>query len=84
MATHISLFPNPAEGFVTVQGTLPGTAQTGISIADITGRTVKEIEKNTASATFSQTINLEGMASGIYFVKIWVDEKPYVKKLIIP
>jgi hypothetical protein len=63
-ADAFSIYPNPANGLVNLEGTAQTTTQL-FRMVDMTGRTVREWEVPpfTAQASFS----MEGIPSGLYF-----------------
>ena len=73
----IKLFPNPTEGILTIESEeLPHDLP--IKVYDILGNLLKKekLENN------NRTINLKGLNSGIYFLKIETDDGPATKKII--
>ncbi|MDO6431738.1 T9SS type A sorting domain-containing protein [Flavitalea sp. BT771] len=66
----LNLFPNPAHGLVTIQhpAVTGGTAQ--IQLLDLSGRVLRTIKVAPGSAQI--TLNLDGLAAGIYQVQ-WSD-----------
>ncbi|MBX7094827.1 MAG: T9SS type A sorting domain-containing protein [Flavobacteriales bacterium] len=57
---HLQVFPNPAQGMVTIKT----ENATGISISDISGKTIM-----TKTITGTQSIDLQGMEAGVYFIR---------------
>ena len=50
-----------------------------VSIIDLTGRCVKEIEISGAVST----INIEDMERGVYFISVKQGDNNYVEKLVV-
>ncbi len=73
---NISIFPNPAKEYVTVN--LP-CENASIDVINILGQIVKTV--NTTST--SETISLEGMERGMYFFNIRMQDKSITKKVIV-
>jgi len=73
----ISIFPNPASGQVTIS--LPGTAPAEIRMVSITGQTVY---RGTSSSR-SCRIGLEGLAPGIYLIRVWSGVNVVTRKLFL-
>lgn len=72
----ITLYPNPASnGDITILTDFAGTKH--IEIYDINGRKVLK------TSTTGDRINVDGFHSGLYLVKISIDEVSKVSKLII-
>ena len=74
-ADGIALYPNPASGSVTV---LTGEAAT-VSVIDQSGREVRRVESTEGVVS----VNLEGMASGAYYVRVVSERATAVRKLIV-
>ena len=74
---RFEIHPNPATTTIFIEGALNDNAQ--VSIIDLTGRCVKEVEiSNTISS-----INVEDLESGVYFISVKQNENNYVEKLVI-
>ncbi len=76
------VFPNPSAGKVSLvfeNGYLPKNRR-GI-ICDINGKTVMEFEISSIDA--SSIINTNGMAAGVYIVKIEDHERSFVRRFVI-
>ncbi len=57
----ISIYPNPSNGFINLNGVKPGEQ---IEILDMNGRTVlSDVFRN-------KSVNVKGLASGVYYVKV--------------
>ncbi|MBS3739394.1 MAG: T9SS type A sorting domain-containing protein [Psychroflexus sp.] len=75
-----SLFPNPAENYVTLQFN-QSTNNTTIYIFDISGRLVKAVTNSESLST--QKIDVNQLSAGTYIVKVNQGNRSTVKKLII-
>lgn len=64
------LFPNPTTGIVNIEIKNAQFNNVTIHIIDIIGKEVFNTYDKNISANYSKQINLEGLASGIYYVKI--------------
>lgn len=64
--TQISLLPNPATSSFSVMANMDEQAISGISISDLTGRSVKEI----AAGEDTKNINVSSLSNGLYLVGI--------------
>jgi hypothetical protein len=71
------LYPNPASGSVTVQ--IQDVASAEVTIVDVLGKTVlqKQITEK------ESTIDITGLNSGMYFIKLKSGGKEAVKKLMV-
>jgi hypothetical protein len=82
---EIKLFPNPSKELAFIEYELIESANTEIDLFDVVGQKVKTItpfskqEKN----KYKHSINLGDLSSGIYFVKVRINNSENVIKLII-
>ncbi len=74
-ATYFNIYPNPATSTVFVETN--GNAQ--VSIIDITGRIVKEVE-TTGNVT---TISVDDINKGVYFIMVQDANNRIVEKLVV-
>ena len=82
-STTISLFPNPATGYTNVSYHSNTSGAVKISIDDINGKTIKEMDFKKARGGNDFPIDVSSFAGGIYFVKIMDDQGVAVRKLIV-
>ena len=75
---YISLYPNPFNNSLTLKTTLNNHIDS-IELYDISGRIV--LTKTEINAS-SKMLNLEGLTSGSYFVKITTNKGTITKKII--
>jgi hypothetical protein len=68
--TQISLRPNPATSSFSVLANMDGQAISGISVSDMTGRSVKE----TAAGESANNIDVSSLSNGIYLVAIKISD----------
>ncbi len=78
-SNSFQIYPNPATSQVTITG-LEDLDTTGITIVDVSGRTVLEHTKFLETAT---TFSTENLKTGLYFVNIQLEKGTLVKQLII-
>jgi hypothetical protein len=74
-----ALFPNPAKSLITISSTINGTIKVNYEIVDVLGKVVLQNE-HTGSDKF--TINVSDLNSGIYFVRLQVNNSVVVKKFV--
>ncbi len=74
-----SLFPNPVKSLLTISSTINGITSIGYEIVDVLGKIVLQNENN-ASDKF--TINVSDLNSGIYFVRLRINNSIVVKKFV--
>ncbi|MBN2637399.1 MAG: T9SS type A sorting domain-containing protein, partial [Prolixibacteraceae bacterium] len=75
----VKLYPNPTNGLVTVELS-SGIHDTELSVMDIAGRIVL---RKSYSASERLTFNMSGKVAGMYFVKMNIDGKQFIEKLIV-
>jgi YVTN family beta-propeller protein len=71
------IYPNPANSFFVIRSPLPVKE---IEIFDVSGKLIKEIAFSSAK---EPKISLKGIKTGIYLLKIKVENKEFTEKLII-
>jgi len=75
---YVSVYPNPVNNSLTLK-TAPNNQINSIKLYDISGRVI--LTKNEIN-TSSKKLNLEGLTSGSYFVKIATTKGTITKKII--
>lgn len=73
-----ALYPNPSKGIFSVKSNDAKPIDT-ITITDTLGKQIRQIQTNASSSE----INLQGIASGVYFVQITSGSEIATKKIII-
>ena len=77
MYAAVNVHPNPATSTIFVETTLNTNAQ--VSIIDLTGRCVKEVEISNAVSA----INIEDLERGVYFISVEQNGNRKVEKLVV-
>lgn len=79
---NVAIFPNPNKGQFTVTLNSSLSEKIMITVFDIRGRRIYD---NTFenSSNFNQAINLNGVQSGMYLVKISDGQRQEIKKIIV-
>ena len=84
LLNSISLYPNPAKDVVNVQCTMNNAQVKAIEVFDVYGKVVRTVETLRATSLQTLQINVSGLASGMYFVRVTTEEgavtKSFVKK----
>ncbi|MBK7409831.1 MAG: T9SS type A sorting domain-containing protein [Saprospirales bacterium] len=75
------LFPNPAKGYALADIRFDQSTWMQVSLVDITGRTLRTWPPVT-TAEQTLRLDLEGLAPGVYAVKLNVDGETVVRKLV--
>lgn len=79
---NFKLFPNPSQGTFKIEFTNPANADVLLSVTDLVGRNVYQNRyKNITN--FNDTIELNGIPSGIYLLKIESGNKKEIQKIVI-
>lgn len=77
-------YPNPFSNSTTINYAIRKDANVAISIVDLLGNTVAELENgNKSSGEYSTTWNAEGVAEGMYLLQLKVDNDISTKKIIV-
>ena len=80
----VNIFPNPAVSAFTVSFELEKSCNMKIVLSDILGQELIQIYDGFATVgTFTRTVNTEHLAKGIYFLKILIDGKYTVEKIVV-
>jgi hypothetical protein len=82
LASFVSVFPNPSNGMVYVNTSLPSSENVEIHIYDVLGRTIALVKQNDVTNT-SFTFDLSDKTNGVYFVEIRTEEHFVTKKLVL-
>lgn len=82
-----SIFPNPANDFLTIQLENLNEKNIQIKIINVFGQVVidKKVDPSTGSVSsgnFEKQIDVSGLSDGIYFIAITVGEKQFSEKFI--
>lgn len=82
--SQINLFPNPADNSVQISANLDSNADVTIELIDKDGQVViTRSQRNAGAGLFTETLNLEDLDTGIYFVKLNTGSKKYVERLVV-
>lgn len=79
----LSIYPNPAADEVNVKINATSNNDVRVQLFDLQGRLVKEARYAAVSGAFSNTLDVRGLSSGIYLIKIKQGIKQGTRKLII-
>ena len=74
-AFEFSLYPNPAYGEAVMRVDLPRAGMLHIALVDMLGRQVRIVERRTSSGTVHEIIDLEGLAPGMYLLRLSTDSR---------
>lgn len=79
----ISVYPNPNNGQFTFNINVPGTADFNLSVVDMMGKTIYNKELKRITGEYQQDMALQGVAPGIYFVRVEISGQTHYKKLVV-
>jgi hypothetical protein len=77
----LNVYKANTDSFVTIAGISPELGKLNVSLYNILGQTVRE--KALSSATATQRVSTQGLASGFYIVQIKSGNQTAVKKIIV-
>lgn len=83
LSEQFNVYPNPNNGQFTFDFTVPGTADFNLSVVDMMGKTIYDEGFKRVTGEFRKDMDFQGVAPGIYFVKVDIAGETYFKKLII-
>jgi len=82
LESQFTLTPNPTNGQVLLKADLNSADDVKIVIANTLGQNLHE-EKFTTDGNINQTLSLEKLSDGLYYVHISVATQRYVKRLVL-
>ena len=80
---NIQLFPNPSRGEFYLNVKSVQDKWLNVEVLSMSGQLLHRSRKKSGINDYSQLINLDKMAPGIYAVKIVIDDKVYTKQVLI-
>ncbi len=75
-----SIYPNPSSDIFNIRRINGNGEEMNLEVYDITGKLIRKYTKITDS---NYQLNMIGIAKGVYFMRIQIDNKQLVKKLIL-
>lgn len=79
----VNVYPNPTNGMFTINVTSANFNELNISISNIQGKEIYNFTERNINSDYNKQIDLEGIAKGVYFIKINTGTELKIKKLII-
>ncbi|MES2761984.1 MAG: T9SS type A sorting domain-containing protein [Bacteroidota bacterium] len=76
---EISIYPNPAKSIITITATTIGNAKINYEIVDVLGKVLIE---NTHTGFDKFSVNINDLNSGVYFLRLQVNNSTVVKKFV--
>jgi PKD repeat protein len=82
-ATQIALYPNPNAGVFTLQLSNASLTKTQISISNILGEVVYNIQEQLSNNALTKEIDLQNLVNGAYFMQVNMGSYTKTQKIII-
>ena len=80
----LSVAPNPAAGTTTIYYKLPAAATANIAVQNLLGQTVRRVAPTPQPAGLqTQTVSLQGLAAGVYLIKLQAGEQTQTARLLV-
>lgn len=79
----ISIYPNPTNGLFNITSSNANFTELVINVFDMQGKEVFNTTDRNNTSSYNKQINLEGLAKGIYYIKLNTDAGVKVQKLIL-
>lgn len=76
-------FPNPARGQATVRFAVPKRQDVTLQLYDVLGREVRTLVSKPVDGRHERQVDLSGLASGTYFLRLRAEGKTKTQKLIV-
>ena len=80
---NLILYPNPAQNVVNLSFLSENSGKLNITLNCINGKTIYKETVNNFKGSYNNSIDISGLAKGIYFISIIFEKGTFVKKLII-
>ncbi len=80
---NFQLYPNPARKFTVCSLQFTGEDRIGLSMTDLTGKVLLNMQQVTLNHKLEATLDLSGFSKGIYFVHLKTGNKTQAQKLVI-
>ena len=76
------VYPNPTNDYINVQCTMNNVQMEGIEVIDIYGKVVHNVVWTNNDSSVPTRINVSGLASGMYFVRVTTSEGAMTKRFL--
>ncbi len=78
-----AVFPNPSTDIINVTLNLKSSQQVSLELLDLTGKAIRTKDLGTIQGETQQSLDVNGVAKGNYFLRIVSDKATEVKKVVI-
>lgn len=83
-ADQFNLFPNPASAIVQVSLNLDEDSDVTVELVDKNGEVLRtKTKQNSGKGIFTETLDLEGLNTGVYFVKLEAGGEKQTRRLVV-
>ena len=79
----ILVYPNPTRDYINVQCTMNNVQCSGIEVIDVYGKVVRTVVETMCTSSLQTRINVSGLASGMYFVRVTTDKGAVTKPFVV-
>lgn len=78
------VYPNPASELVTVEASIEAPTKVSVKLSSVLGVTLFSATDDAQGGIYRKTVDVSGLASGVYFVEISDGKRRVVEKLVKP
>lgn len=79
----IKVYPNPSNGQFNLSFENSDAQLIDVTVTDLVGKTIVKKQFSNTVGSFTETINMNGIADGVYILRVNVDGKLLTQKLIV-
>ncbi len=80
----LNIFPNPTSNTATINYTLPSSSTVKVELFDLVGKKCADVFNGTAPGGIQEhQLNRDGLNSGVYFIKLTINNNSFTQKLVI-
>lgn len=83
LLNQLTVSPNPTAGSVRVSGEFASEGEMNIQVIDGTGRIVKNVSFGRVNGSVNQSIDLNGLGEGIYFLNVYLNNNRTTKRIAV-
>lgn len=80
---NVSIYPNPSTGLFNIVANNVKDETITIQVIDLQGKVVYSASDKAVSASYNKSMNLEGLAKGLYYIKLNSENGSKVQKIVI-
>lgn len=80
---NVSIYPNPSTGLFNIVATNVKAETITVQVLDLQGKVVYSASDKAVSSSYNKSINLEGLAKGLYYIKLNSENGSKVQKIVI-